>query len=99
MAPQGILREARPEAIVECGIATTVGRYGVVDDTVVKCLPAELHDDRPRGPGNVSTTSVAEFVEENPHFEVDRWMDEKFTVIVVAGGTCVVSPEQVALRC
>lgn len=93
VAPQGILREALPEAIVECDIATTVGGYGVVDSTVVECLPAELHDDRPWGPGNSLTTSVAEFVEGNPHFEVDRWMDENFAVIVGAGGVpaCLLS--------
>jgi len=65
---------------------TTVGSYCVVYDTVIEHLPADLHDDRPWGPGNSPATAVAEFVEENPHFEVDRRMDEKLAITVAPGG-------------
>ena len=54
--------------------------------SVIEHLPADLHDDRPWGPGNSPATAVAEFVEENPHFEVDRRMDEKLAITVAPGG-------------
>ena len=54
-------------------------------DTVIENLPAELHDDRQRGPGDSPATVVADFVAENPYFKTDRVMDRELRPMRAAG--------------
>jgi cephalosporin hydroxylase len=65
---------------------TTVGSYCVVYDTVIEQLPAELHDDRPWGPGDSPATAVDWFLSDHDGFRVDRRFDERLGITVAPGG-------------
>ncbi len=55
----------------------SVGSYCVVLDTAIEDLPAELHSNRPWGPGNSPRSAVEEFLVDHPEFEVDREIDHR----------------------
>jgi len=65
---------------------TTVGSYCVVYDTVIEHLPADLHDDRPWGPGDSPATAVDEFLADADGFHVDRRFDARLGITVAPGG-------------
>jgi len=64
----------------------TVGSYGVVFDTIVEAVPAELSGDRPWGPGNNPMTAAHRFLATHPEFEVDAKIDRKLMISVAPGG-------------
>ena len=62
----------------------SVGSYCVVLDTVMEDLPAELHSNRPWGPGNSPRSAVKAFLVDHPEFEVDRQIDHR---LLLSAGT------------
>ena len=68
--------------------------YVVVFATPLEDAPKELADDRPWGPGNSPRTAVAEFLEDNPRFQIDRALGGKLHVTVSPDGylKCVGDP-------
>ena len=70
------------------------GGYVVVFDTAVEDVPEELLGDRPWGPGNSPRTAVAEFLEDNPRFQIDHALGGKLHVTVSPDGylKCIGDP-------
>ena len=64
----------------------SVGSYCVVMDTVMEDLPAELHSNRPWGPGDSPGSAVREFLVGHPEFEVDRAIDHRLLLSVGTKG-------------
>ena len=62
------------------------GSYLLVFDTVIEDMPAEFSRERPWGPGNNPKTALAEFLQRNDRFEVDREMESKLLITVAPGG-------------
>ncbi len=62
------------------------GGYVVVFDTALEDAPKEMTDDRPWGPGNSPRTAIAEFLKDNPRFEIDRGLGGKLHVTVSPDG-------------
>jgi cephalosporin hydroxylase len=65
---------------------TTVGSYCVVFDTIVEDLPNDYLPGRPWGKGDNPKTAVWEFLKQNPHFEVDKSIDNKLLISVAPEG-------------
>ena len=55
-------------------------------DTVIEDLPAELHSNRPWGPGDSPGSAVREFLVGHPEFEVDRAIDHRLLLSVGTKG-------------
>lgn len=53
------------------------GHYLVVADTVVECIPEQMHRPRPWGKGNNPMTALTEFLAQNAAFIVDEEVDRK----------------------
>ena len=70
------------------------GGYVVVFDTAVEDVPKELMGDRPWAPGNSPRTAIAEFLGDNPRFQIDRALGGKLHVTVSPDGylKCVGDP-------
>ena len=70
------------------------GGYVVVFDTALEDAPKELADDRPWGPGNSPRTAIAEFLGNNPRFQIDRELGGKLHVTVSPDGylKCIGDP-------
>ena len=65
----------------------TVGSYIVVFDTIVEDLPeGYFSQKRPWGISNNPKTAVAEFLNTNSDFEIDRSIDNKLLISVAPGG-------------
>jgi cephalosporin hydroxylase len=61
---------------------TSVNSYCIVFDTAIEDMPAEMHGNRPWGPGNNPKTAVHEFLKSNSKFEIDEAMDAKLMISV-----------------
>lgn len=59
---------------------TSIGSYCVVFDTAIEDMPAELHKNRPWGPGNNPKTAVWEFLKGNSNFVIDHEIDNKLLI-------------------
>jgi cephalosporin hydroxylase len=68
------------------GSLVTLGSYCVVFDTVIEDLPADMHSDKPWGPGNSPKTAVHEYLKSHPEFEIDRKIDNKLVISVAPDG-------------
>jgi cephalosporin hydroxylase len=64
----------------------TTGSYLIVFDTVVEDLPAEMHSNRPWGPGNNPKTAVHQFLKTTDRFRIDREIQEKLLITVCPDG-------------
>lgn len=64
----------------------TEDSYCVVFDSFVEDMPPGFFADRPWDVGNNPKTAVAEFLSDDPGFEVDREMEDKLQVTVAPGG-------------
>ena len=56
--------------------------YCIVFDTVIEDMPAEMHDNRPWGPGNNPKTAVWKFLETNTKFKIDHSINSKLLISV-----------------
>ena len=67
---------------------TTLGCYCVVFDTIVEDMPAELHSNRPWGPGNNPKTAVWKYLksEAGSAFEIDKAIENKLLITVAPDG-------------
>ena len=65
---------------------TAINSYCIVFDTVIEDMPAELHDNRPWGPGNSPKSAVWEFMKSNTNFEIDQKIDSKLLISVAPEG-------------
>jgi cephalosporin hydroxylase len=70
------------------------GGYVVVFDTALEDAPKEMADDRPWGPGNSPRTAIAEFLEDNSRFQIDRALGGKLHITVSPDGylKCIGDP-------
>jgi cephalosporin hydroxylase len=65
----------------------TKNSYCVVFDTVVENIPSDFEwADRPWGIGNNPKTAVNEFLQGNPHFEIDKSVNYKLLISVAPDG-------------
>jgi cephalosporin hydroxylase len=64
----------------------TKGSYLVVFDTIVENLPDYYLPDRPWKKGDNPMTAVKQFLNENPHFEIDANIDNKLLISVAPQG-------------
>lgn len=65
----------------------SVGSYLVVFDTIVEDLPeGYFSEQRPWGISNNPKTAVHEFLKTNPHFEIDKSIDNKVLISVAPDG-------------
>ena len=62
------------------------GSYCVVFDSFVEDMPVGFFPDRPWDVGTNPKTAVAEFLRDEPGFEIDREMEDKLLVTVAPGG-------------
>lgn len=62
------------------------GGYLIVLDTIIEDVPAELHANRPWGPGNNPKTAVHAFLRENERFVVDAAIHSKLQITVAPDG-------------
>jgi cephalosporin hydroxylase len=62
------------------------GGYVVVFDTIIEDVPAELHAQRPWGPGNNPKTAVHAFLAESGRFVVDGAIHGKLQITVAPDG-------------
>lgn len=65
---------------------TSVGSYCVVFDTIVEDMPADMHPNRPWGPGNNPKTAVWEYLKTHPEFEIDKSIPHKLLITVAPDG-------------
>lgn len=70
---------------------TAKGCYCVVFDTIVEDVPAELHADRPWGPGDNPKTAVWAYLkslegQQNIGFEIDKTVENKLLITVAPDG-------------
>jgi cephalosporin hydroxylase len=68
------------------GSLVTPGSYCVVFDTIIEDLPADMHSDKPWGPGNSPKSAVHEYLKSHPEFEIDRQIDSKLVISVAPDG-------------
>ena len=68
------------------GALVTPGSYCVVFDTIIEDLPADMHSDKPWGPGNSPKSAVHEYLKNHPEFEIDREIDNKLVISVAPDG-------------
>ena len=68
------------------GSLVTPGSYCVVFDTIIEDLPADMHSDKPWGPGNSPKSAVHEYLKNHPEFEIDREIDNKLVISVAPDG-------------
>ena len=68
------------------GLLTSVGSCCIVFDTVIEDLPAELHRDRPWGPGNNPKTAVENWCLSHPEFVVLHEIDTRLRISAAPGG-------------
>lgn len=68
------------------GSLVTPGSYCVVFDTVIDDIPANMHSDRPWGPGNSPKTAVREYLKTHSEFEIDKTIDHKLMISVAPDG-------------
>jgi cephalosporin hydroxylase len=64
----------------------TPGSYCVVFDTIIEDLPEYSFPDRPWGRGNNPKTAVWEYLKSNPHFSIDKAIDNKLLISVAPDG-------------
>lgn len=64
----------------------TDGSYVVVLDTVIEDMSDDAFPDRPWGKGANPKTAVAQYLDEDPRFEVDRTVDDRLLLSVAPGG-------------
>ena len=69
----------------------TKGCYCIVFDTIVEDVPAELHSDRPWGPGDNPKTAVWEYLKSlegraDLGFEIDKTVENKLLITVAPDG-------------
>jgi cephalosporin hydroxylase len=67
------------------GLAS-VNSYCVVFDTAIEDMPAEMHGNRPWGPGDNPKTAVWEFLKTHPEFEIDKATENKLLITVAPDG-------------
>jgi cephalosporin hydroxylase len=64
----------------------SVGSYLIAFDTFIEDLPPDFFPDRAYNVGNNPKTAVAEFLETNDDFEVDKSIENKLLVTQAPGG-------------
>jgi cephalosporin hydroxylase len=64
----------------------SAGCYLVVLDTIVERMPANLHADRPWGPGDNPMTALDAFLATTDAFTIDREYDDKLLFTVAPRG-------------
>ncbi len=64
----------------------TDGSYCIVMDTLIEHMPADFFENSTWGIGNNPQTAVNAYLEENPHFSVDRRIDHKLLISAAPGG-------------
>lgn len=62
------------------------GQYLICGDTIVEQIPAQMHRQRPWGPGNNPATAIKQFLLEDDRFEVDLKIDRKLLLSCHPGG-------------
>src|SRR5262249_6653456 len=64
----------------------TPGSYLIVFDTVIGDLTDDLYPDRPWGRGNNPKTAVHAFLAEQPHFRIDRDLEDRLLFTAAPDG-------------
>ena len=65
---------------------TSVGSYCAVFDTAIEDMPADMHGNRPWGPGNSPKTAVMEFLRDTKDFVIDHEIDNKILISASTSG-------------
>jgi cephalosporin hydroxylase len=64
----------------------SAGSYCVVFDTIIEDMPPGSFADRPWGKGNNPKTAVRQYLQSNPHFEIDKDIQNKLLITVAPDG-------------
>jgi cephalosporin hydroxylase len=60
--------------------------YLIVFDTIIEDMPEDFYPDRPWGKGNNPKTAVAEFLQTNDRFIVDKDIEDKLLITMSESG-------------